>query len=139
MIDIQSQDRAEQIADVLAGQQRIRDAAAVARDEVQHSVQPEPNAAAVVPARRPFEDQLLARSVGRERLACDSQPSQSAPFLRRIGRIRNARDKQETVLLELRMRRDAVDRSLQIDDQLRLRVFARRINRPDLSRPLGYQ
>ena len=59
MINIQPQDRTEQIADVLTGLQSVGDAAAIARREVKHSVRPEPQAASVVSAGGPFEDQLL--------------------------------------------------------------------------------
>ena len=64
MIDVDPQDRAEQVADVLAGCCSIGDAAAVAGGEVEIAVRPEPEAAAVVPAGGPFEDDSLALGVG---------------------------------------------------------------------------
>ena len=65
LIDVDPQDRAEQVVDLLAGLQLVGDAAAVAGDEIEIAVRAEPDAAAVVPAGGPLEDHLLARRVGR--------------------------------------------------------------------------
>ena len=63
MIDVDSQNFAEQIACVLSGEVVVGVGGAVAGGDVQHAVVAEHGRAAVVPIRRPFENAFLAGRV----------------------------------------------------------------------------
>src|SRR5437879_4269352 len=86
-VDVDTQDAAEQVADVLAGLQLVGDTAAVAGADVEVAVRPEAEAAAVVAARGPFDDHLLAGNVGPGRVARGGESRDPRPLglvLRRI-------------------------------------------------------
>ena len=64
MIDVDTQDRAWQIGEILSGLLFIRDAARVAGGNIEHAIRTEPQAAPVVSARRPRQQQLTAGRIG---------------------------------------------------------------------------
>ena len=71
MIHVDAENRGKQVADVLAGIERVGRVgrSSVAGRNVEKTVRAELEAAAVVPAGRPGEDDLLRRRVGMRRIA----------------------------------------------------------------------
>ena len=108
MIDVDAQDRAEQIGKVLSRLQSVRDAAAVAGRQIEEAVRAESDAATVVSAGRPFEDDLLAGWIGHRRLLTRLHLEAGQPAPRRLVRFDDISDVEESVLLELRMERHAI-------------------------------
>src|ERR1051326_869611 len=60
MIDVDAENRGKDVADVLTGFKLVGDAAAVAAADIEEPIRPELEAATVVAARGPLEDDLFA-------------------------------------------------------------------------------
>src|SRR5262245_56980301 len=110
-------DAGKDVRDVLPGFERIgrTRAAAVPRRDVETPVRSEFEAPAVVPSLQPADDQLFAVDVAARRIgAADGEPrdTRSLRILAAAGIAvtDNIADVAETVLGELRMEREAVDR-----------------------------
>src|SRR5262249_6980175 len=138
-VDVDAQQGGEQVADVLSGVQTVGDAAAVAGAEVQVAIRPEANAAAVVAARRPGQQDGLRFRVGARRVRAGAVEARrpAAVRLLLVG-VDDVGDVEVAVLLELRVHDHAVDGPLQVDQQFLAGVAGVRGEGIDLAAPLGH-
>src|SRR5437660_6165108 len=83
IIDIDAQQLGEDAGKVLADIEFVGDAGAISRHEVEIAVGAEADAAAVVAAVGPFEDDLLRGAIGGRRLALDGKARHARAFRRR--------------------------------------------------------
>ncbi len=108
-VDVDAQDRREQVADVLAGVAAVGRArvAAVAGGDVEIAVGAELQAAAVVAAGGPVDHDRLALGVDTRRVGVGDLEARDARALRVAG-LEDVADVDEAVLREVGMEREAV-------------------------------
>ncbi len=129
-------DAGEVLADVVG----VGNPRTVAGHDVKIAVRAELEAAAVMPAVGPFEDDLLGCLVNDRRLSLDRKTryarARRQPFLRAIG---NPGHIDETIVLEFRMKREGIDdlflafRILQLEREVGLIDILLVDERPDLA------
>src|SRR5262249_21396657 len=114
VVDIDAQDRGKQVADVLAGVERIGriGAGAVAGRDVEHAVIAEVQVTAVVSAAQKGDEDFLALRIDTRRVGvADAEARQARAFgqlLIRILASQNVANVTVTVLRKLRMKSQAV-------------------------------
>ena len=121
----------------LAVLEAVGDAAAVAGGKVEHAIRAEAEAAAVVAAARPRDDPLRGLRVGRHRRDIDGVAHHLAAIGRFLGTVEHFREVDETVGLELRMEREAINRVLHIEDEFFLGSGFVRVEDVNLPLALG--
>src|SRR5262249_20434194 len=136
-IDINAQDRRQQVANVLAGVQAVGDAAAVAGREVEVAVWSEADAAAVVTSRGPLHEDALGLRIGLGRgFPVDLETRQVTAVGLLLLRL-DGSDIEETVLRELGVHHHAIYSAPDIDEQLLAGLLRVGGNRVDLAAPFG--